>query len=183
MSDLSAVSGPDHSAHHLQTQQYLTFSLGQQVYAIGILGIKEIIEYTVPTELPMLPACLRGVINLRGAAVPVADLAARLNKPSGAITKRTCIVVVEVESEDRTHDVGVLVDGVNAVLDIPASDIEPAPSFGTEIRSDFIAGMARVDGHFVVLLDAGRVLAFDELEELGGVGFENGLESSPLQML
>lgn len=163
MAHSSAVSGPDRSAHPLQTQQYLTFSLGQQAYAIGILAIKEIIEYSEPTELPMLPACLRGVINLRGAAVPVADLAARFNKPSGAITKRSCIVVVEVVVDDRTRDVGVLVDGVNAVLEIPASDIEPVPDFGTDIRNDFIAGMARVDGHFVVLLDAGRVLAFDEL--------------------
>ncbi|WP_217705642.1 chemotaxis protein CheW [Peristeroidobacter soli] len=147
----------------MKTQQYLTFSLGRRVYAIGILAIKEIIEYTEPTELPMMPACLRGVINLRGAAVPVADLATRLHKPSAEITKRTCIVVVEVEREERTHVIGVQVDEVNAVLEIPESDIESAPSFGTNIRSDFIAGMARVDGNFVVLLDTARVLAFDDL--------------------
>lgn len=149
-----------------QTQQYLTFSLGRQVYAMGILSIKEIIGYTPPTELPMMPGCLRGVINLRGAAVPVADLATRLNKVPGEITKRTCIVLVEIQVEERTQDIGVLVDGVNAVLEIPASQIEPAPSFGAHIRSDFIAGMARVDGHFVVLLEPSRVLAFEELAQI-----------------
>ncbi len=152
-------------------KQYLTFLLGGEMFAIGILGIKEIIEYDGLTRVPMMPECILGVINLRGAVVPVMDLAARFGKPPTVITKRTCTVIVEVEAtdgerQDQTHDMGLVVDAVNAVLDIPDADIEPAPAFGARIRTDFIAGMGKVNGKFVILLNISRVLSIQELGAL-----------------
>jgi purine-binding chemotaxis protein CheW len=151
-----------------ESQQYLTFVLAGEVFAIGILAIKEIIEYTSPTSVPMMPEYLRGVINLRGLVVPVIDLAVRFGKPASPVTKRTCIVIVEIELDGERYDIGAVVDAVNAVVEIRASDIEPPPSFGARIRTDFIAGMGKVDGRFVILLDSGHVLAPTELESLAG---------------
>ena len=149
-----------------QPTQYLTFMLGSELFAIGILAIKEIIEYNSLTVVPMMPECIRGVINLRGAVVPVMDLSARFGKPSAQITKRTCIVIVEIEADDGHQDIGVIVDAVNEVLDIPASEIEPAPAFGARIRSDFINGMGKVDGNFVIVLNLDHVLSTSEMSSL-----------------
>jgi purine-binding chemotaxis protein CheW len=143
--------------------QYLTFSLAGESFAIGILAIKEIIEYRGVTEVPMMPAAVRGVINLRGAVVPVLDLLARFGKPSSEIGKRTCIVIVEVAIDDERQVLGVMVDAVSEVLDIPATDIEPPPSFGARVGREFIAGMGKVHGKFVILLDMNRVLATEDL--------------------
>ena len=146
--------------------QFLTFMLAGEIYAIGILVVKEIIEYRGLTEVPMMPPSVRGVINLRGAVVPVVDLQARFGRRPSEVTKRTCIVIVEVEAAAERHVVGVVVDAVNEVLEIPGSEIEPAPAFGARIRSDFIAGMGKVKGRFVILLDPAHVLS---LEEIGSV--------------
>jgi purine-binding chemotaxis protein CheW len=153
----------------LEPAQYLTFQLAQEQFAIAILGIKEIIEYHGVTEVPMMPACVRGVINLRGAVVPVMDLLARFGRPSSPATKRTCIVIVEVATAEERQVIGLVVDAVNEVLDIPAADIEPPPSFGARIRSEFIHGVGKVKGKFVLLLDVDRALSIDEIAELGGV--------------
>jgi purine-binding chemotaxis protein CheW len=153
----------------LEPAQYLTFMLAQEVFAIGILVVKEIIEYHSLTEVPMMPASVRGVINLRGAVVPVMDLLARFGRPSSAITKRSCIVIVEVESGDERQVIGVLVDAVNEVLDIAPSDIEPPPAFGAHIRSDFIHGLGKVKGKFVILLNLNHVLSLDQLGALAPV--------------
>ena len=141
--------------------QYLTFMLGGEAFAIGILAIKEIIEYGHLTEVPMMPASVRGVINLRGAVVPVMDLQARFGRPASAVTKRTCIVIVETGDAEDGQVIGVVVDAVNEVLDLPAADIEPPPSFGAAIRSDFIHGMGKIKGRFVILLDVDKVLSLD----------------------
>lgn len=154
-----------------EPRQYLTFALGAEMFAIGILHIKEIIEYGTLTGVPMMPGFIRGVINLRGAVVPVIDLASRFGGRPGEITRRTCIVIVELQAgEGETHVLGVVVDAVSAVLEIAGADIEPAPAFGTRIRTDFIAGMAKVGGKFVILLDVDRVLSMDEMTALAGVG-------------
>ncbi|WP_288639165.1 chemotaxis protein CheW [Comamonas kerstersii] len=140
--------------------------LGNDAYAIGILSIKEIIEYTTMTEVPLMPACVRGVINLRGAVVPVMDLQARFGQTPSPVTKRTCIVIVEVLGPEGQQVMGVVVDAVNEVLDIDASDIEPPPAFGTRIRTDFISGMGKVRGKFVILLNVNRVLDLDDLQAM-----------------
>ena len=146
-----------------QARQYLTFLLGGEMFAIGILNIKEIIEYGSLTEVPMMPEFIRGVINLRGAVVPVVDLSARFGRKRTDITRRTCIVIIEVETDGEKHDVGVVVDSVSEVLEIPAGEIEPAPSFGAKIRADFIAGMGKVNGKFVIILSVNNVLSLDDL--------------------
>lgn len=163
---------PAASAGSQDLEQYLTFMLGAEELAIGILAIKEIIEFSSMTTVPMMPRAVRGVINLRGAVVPVMDLAARFGRAQTAITKRTCIVIVEVASDDGNQVVGVMVDAVNAVLDIPSEDIEPAPGFGPRIRSEFIKGMARVAERFIILLDVNRVLAMEEPDALADLGGE-----------
>ena len=149
-----------------QTHQYLTFMLGGELFAIGILCIKEIIEYTSLTEVPMMPAAVRGVINLRGAVVPVMDLLIRFGKASSSVSKRTCIVIIEVTGLGERQDIGIVVDSVDSVLDIPASEIEPPPTFGAGIRTDFIRGMGKVNGKFVILLDVNHALAMEEVAAL-----------------
>lgn len=149
--------------------QYLTFMLGSEAFAIGILAIKEIIEYGGITEVPMMPPSVRGVINLRGAVVPVMDLAVRFGRRSSEITRRTCIVIVEVEVDGEQQVLGVMVDSVSAVMEIPASDIQPPPSFGAKIPTDFIAGMGKLNDRFVILLNVNRVLSVDEIAVLAGV--------------
>jgi len=150
--------------------QYLTFMLDGEPYALGILAIKEIIEHGQTTRVPMMPQFIRGVINLRGAVVPVIDLGVRFGAGPTAITRRTCIVIVEVENEDGAQDVGILVDAVNEVMEIAAADIEPAPAFGARIRTDFIAGMGKLDDKFVVILDPVRLLSVDEMAVLAEAG-------------
>ena len=151
----------------VEPSQYLTFMLAGEMYAIGILAIKEIIEYQSLTAVPMMPACVRGVINLRGAVVPVMDPLARFGRPSSDVSKRTCIVIVETEVENEGRPerqvIGVVVDAVSEVLEIAAAEIEPAPAFGARIRSDFIQGVGKVKGKFVILLDVNHVLSLDEI--------------------
>lgn len=149
-------------------QQYLTFVLGREVFALNILNVKEIIEYGQLTEVPKMPVFIRGVINLRGAVVPVIDMAARFDKPSAQITRKTCIVIIEVAHAQGTQDVGVMVDAVNEVVDIESANIEPAPSFGANIRADFIEGMGKMDGKFVIILNVNRVLSIEEVAALAG---------------
>jgi purine-binding chemotaxis protein CheW len=157
-----AASRPAGEAASEQIQQYLTFVLSGEMFAIGILSIKEILEYSPPTAVPMTPGFMRGVINLRGAVVPVLDLSVRFGKSPSPVTRRTCIVIIEADIADERMDIGIVVDTVNAVLDIPPADIELPPTFGARIRTDFIKGMGKVNGKFVILLDVIRALAMEE---------------------
>ncbi|GAB4403612.1 MAG: chemotaxis protein CheW [Rhodoferax sp.] len=169
--DAKKIAASASAASATEEKQYLTFMLGVEMFSLSILCIKEIIWYANLTEVPMMPACIRGVINLRGAVVPVLDLSLRFGKPSTPVTKSTCIVIVEVPTavEGERQNIGVVVDSVQAVLEIPASEIEPAPSFGAKIRSDFIEGIAKVNGKFVILLNVGKVLSMEEIGQLGQV--------------
>ncbi len=152
-----------------EQQQYLTFMLSGETYAISILRIKEIIQYGQLTEVPRMPNFIRGVINLRGSVVPVIDLSARFGKPPTVVGRRNCIIIIEVSLGAETQSVGVMVDAVNAVLEIPASEIEPAPTFGTNIRADFIAGMGKINGKFVIILNIQHVLSMDDMAALVSV--------------
>lgn len=150
--------------------QYLTFALRGEMFAIGILHIKEILEYGQLTTVPMMPDFIRGVINLRGAVVPVVDLASRFGGERSDITKRTCIVIIEVTTAEGQQDIGVVVDSVSEVLEIPAGEIEPPPSFGAKIRADFIQGMGKVNANFVIILSVDKVLSVEELAMVSQVG-------------
>lgn len=153
-----------------EQQQYLTFTLGEEMFAIGILSIREIIEYGHLTEVPMTPPFIRGVINLRGAVVPVVDMAARFGRKARETTKRTCIVIIEIDNDDSsTTQMGIVVDAVSEVLEIPPGEIEPPPDFGARIRTDFVSGMGKVNGKFVVMLNVNRVLSIDEVAVLSAI--------------
>ncbi|NTV94596.1 MAG: purine-binding chemotaxis protein CheW [Thiobacillus sp.] len=163
--NLPALSGQAENA------QYLTFSVAGEVFAIGILCIKEIIEYGQLTEIPMMPAFIRGVINLRGAVVPVIDLAVRFGRQPTLVARRTSIVILEVMDDNGKQDLGILVDAVHEVLEIPGKEIEPPPAFGAKIRTDFIRAMGKVNDKFVIILNIDRVLSVEEmamLTEMGG---------------
>lgn len=151
-------------------QQYLTFSLGEEMFAIGILRVREILEYGLLTEVPLVPPFIRGVINLRGAVVPVIDLAVRFGRKAAEISKRSCIVIIEICGQaEETQQMGIVVDAVSEVLEIPAANIEPPPAFGSRIRTDFISGMGKVNGRFVVLLELERILSLDEVSVLSAM--------------
>jgi purine-binding chemotaxis protein CheW len=169
----SAVTAAKNNTGGGDTHQYLTFTLGSEMFAVGILIVKEIIEYGNLTEIPMMPSFIRGVINLRGAVVPVVDLAARFGGKISEVQRRTCIVIVEITQDDAKHDIGIMVDAVSEVLEIRANEIEPPPSFGAKIRADFIAGMGKVAGKFVIILQIDRVLSVDEMAVLADVSQAN----------
>lgn len=152
-----------------ETEQYLTFILNGNVYGLEILNIKEIIEYGEITEVPMTPEFISGVINLRGSVVPVIDLSQRFSGKSVEHTKRTSIIILEVRNDDLRIEVGVTVDMVNEVLDIHPDEIEPAPSLGNQIQTNFISGMAKVDGKLFILLDIENVLSIEELSLVGSI--------------
>lgn len=162
-----SASDPAHSLG--EGKQYLTFHLTGEMYAVGILHVKEIIEYGQLTEIPMMPAFIRGVINLRGAVVPVIDLSARFGGASSKIGRRTCIVIVELRDNQHRQDIGVVVDAVSEVIEIGDQQIEPPPAFGARIRTDFIDGMGAVGGRFVVILNVQRVLSIEEMSQLAGL--------------
>lgn len=150
-----------------QARQYLTFAVGAEQFAVEISSIKEIIQYRPPTDVPMMPAFMRGVINLRGRVVPVIDLSVRFGRAPIEPARRTCIVIVDM-GEQGAQDIGVVVDAVSAVMEIADADIEAAPSFGANIRADFISALGRVGERFVIVLDIGRVLSLEELAALAG---------------
>lgn len=151
------------AADNQNSGQYLTFELAGETFAIGILSIKEIIEFDTLTLVPLMPPFIRGVMNLRGTVVPVIDLALRFGRTTTVPGRRTCVVILECESDEHPQFIGVLVDAVHEVLTIPDGDIEPPPQFGNRIRTDFIAGMARLERHFIVVLDVTRVLSIEEM--------------------
>ena len=165
----SAAVSTNAAAGSNEIAQYLTFLLGGEMYAVGILNVKEIIEYGQLTEIPMMPAFIRGVINLRGSVVPVIDLSARFGGQQTEVSRRTCIVIIEIGNEEERHDIGVVVDAVSEVLEVSSADIEPAPSFGAKIRADFIDGMGKIGGKFVIILSIQRVLSVDEIAMLATV--------------
>ncbi|WP_374420157.1 chemotaxis protein CheW [Chromobacterium sp.] len=171
----------EHSAEpQADVSQYLTFQLGDDVFAIGILAIREILEYLKPTHVPLMPPFIRGVMNLRGSVVPVIDLSLRFARGETEINRRTCVVIIEVEGEEQLQLIGILVDAVHEVLAIPDADIEPPPQFGSKIRVDFIAGMAKLDSHFIVLLNVNKVLSVDEMALISSLGQqEAAVESLP----
>jgi len=157
------------SQEALLIQQFLTLTLREELYALPIEHIREIIEFGGLTEIPMMPSFLRGVINLRGAVVPVVDLSVRFGRERTAIGRRTCIVIVEVTQDDEAQLLGIIVDAVNEVLAIEANQVEARPTFGARIRADFIAGILSQNEQFMIVLDIRQVLSVDEICELVGI--------------
>ncbi len=146
--------------------QFLTFLLAEGVYGMDIETVREIIQYGQMTMVPLMPDFVRGVINLRGAVVPVIDLQARLGKAPATVGKKTCIVIFDAERDGERVELGLMVDAVSEVIEIPFAQIEPAPSFGSALRREFIKGMGKVGGRFIILLDPERALDVEEMADL-----------------
>ena len=144
-------------------QQYLTFQVGGEEYAIGILQVREIIEYGKVTRVPNTPLCVRGVINLRGSVLPVIDPSVKFGLAPNEPTKQTCIVVVETSTEEGALVIGVIADAVNQVIELPEDQIQPPPAFGTHVQLDFLRGLGEVNGSFVLILNLDRLLTTEEL--------------------
>lgn len=146
--------------------QYLTFALSNEVFAIDIRCVREIIQHGSMTAVPLMPDFLRGVINLRGAVVPVIDLQARFGREPAQVGNKTCIIVIDASRDGEKMELGLMVDAVSEVVDIPRNLIEPAPQFGTSIARDFINGLGKVNGEFVVILDPDRALNIDDMAQI-----------------
>ena len=163
----AAVASADATAKATDREgKYLTFSLAQEEYGIGILKIKEIIGMMPITSVPQTPAFVKGVINLRGKVIPVVDLRRRFGMPSIDYDDRTCIIVVEIGAHGMNLVIGIVVDSVSEVLNIKGEDIEDTPTFGTRLDTDYILGMAKMDGKVKILLDIDEVLGAQDLDVL-----------------
>ena len=152
---------------------YLTFNLGSDEYAVAVKQVREIIEFAPPTPVPSTPACILGVINLRGAIVPVVDLAIKFGKEPTQITNRACTVIVEVAIDGDRILMGIVAETVDQVAELGAGDIDNPPSFGIPIRIDYLLGMARAGESFALILDIDKILSTEEL--LAAIGEEEAL--------
>ncbi|MBI4805159.1 MAG: chemotaxis protein CheW [Desulfovibrio sp.] len=152
------------------TNQFLTFTLGEEIFALDISSVREVLEYTTITKVPRTPEYIRGVINLRGRAVPVVDLRLKFGMPGTERTVDTCIIIVEVLLGGEQTVLGALADSVQEVMDIEPKDIEPAPKMGTTIKADFILGIGKHEDGFILLLDINKVFTEDELIQVAQTG-------------
>ena len=146
-----------------ENHQYLTFKLDDEVFALGIDKVREVLDYTSVTKVPQTPEFMRGVINLRGSVVPVVDMRLKFGMAKTEKTVNTCIIIVEINLEGETTILGALADSVQEVLDLEPHQIEPAPKIGTKLRTDFIRGMGKRDEQFIIILDIDRVFSSEEL--------------------
>jgi purine-binding chemotaxis protein CheW len=146
-----------------ETRQYLTFKLGNEIFATDVAKVREVLDFTTITEIPRTPDFMSGVINLRGSVVPVVDLRLCLEMSKIEKTRNTCIVVVEVVLGGESTVIGVLADSVEEVIDLEPEHIQPPPRIGTHIRTDFIKGMGKRDAQFVMILDIDRVFSAEDL--------------------
>ena len=158
---------PSATGSRRQAGKYLTFTLHNESYGIEVLKVREIIRQTTITTVPQMPAYVRGVINLRGKIIPVMDLRLRFGFADAASTEKTCIIVVQVKLPDgKSTQMGLVVDGVEEVANIPAADIEETPDFGGQIATDYIVGMAKIKGAVKTLLDIDGVVGADALKTI-----------------
>lgn len=157
----SEVIGSDSEAD--QAQQYLTFSLGDEVFAMDIRTVREIIQHASMTVVPLMPAFVKGVINLRGAVVPVIDLQSRFGRETASVGKKTCIVIFDASAQGEKQELGLMVDAVREVIEIPNAKIEPTPTFGTTIAKEYIRGMGKVEEDFIPILDMDKSLSMEEM--------------------
>lgn len=166
MKDITLQPAKHHDEEENQDQQYLTFLVDRELFAVNISDVKELIEIPTITPVPMTPDFIRGVINLRGNVVPVIDLAARLGRKNSTPSKRSTLILVKIPINHESQILAMLVDEVNEIISIPLSDIQPPPNFGADIRTEFIEGMGKVGDSFLILLAMDRVLSINELSRL-----------------
>ena len=155
-------------ANGSENHQYLTFKLDEEVFALGIDKVREVLDYTSVTKVPQTPEFMRGVINLRGSVVPVVDMRLKFGMAKTEQTVNTCIIIVEINLEGETTVLGALADSVQEVLDLEPHQIEPAPKIGTKLRTDFIRGMGKRDEQFIIILEIDKVFSGEELSAVQG---------------
>jgi purine-binding chemotaxis protein CheW len=153
-----------------ETTQYLTFKLDEEIFALDITKVKEVLDFTEITKIPQTPEFMKGVINLRGGVVPVVDMRLKFGMTEMVRTVNTCIIIAEVNIAEETTMLGALVDSVQEVMDLEPGQIEPAPRIGTRLRTEFIRGMGKHDNHFIMILDIDKVFSADDLEIVENTG-------------
>jgi len=160
----------------IDSDQYLTFVLSDEQFAIPVMSIKEITEYGHLTNVPMVPDFIQGVVNLRGNVVPVISLASKFGLKINPIDKRTCIIIMDVQLGNKNVVMGVVVDKVLQVIEIADNNIEPAPSLGASIQTDFIKGMGKIDDNFLIILDIIQVLSGEEISMMQDINKDKAIE-------
>ena len=154
-----------------ETTQYLSFKLGDEVFALDIAKVREVLEFTTVTKVPQTPDFMRGVINLRGGVVPVIDMKLKFRMGETERAINTCVIITEVEMDDGELTVlGALADSVQEVFDMHEDEIEPAPRLGTQLNTEFLKGMGKKDDEFILLLDIDKVFNLEEIEAVSGAG-------------
>lgn len=166
MAQLAETMNQAVKAITIKTGKYLTFCLENEEYGIGILKVKEIIGMMPITSVPRTPEFVKGVVNLRGKVIPVMDLRLKFSMEAIPYSDRTCIIVVEIDSQDSMVLIGIVVDAVSEVLNIREDEIEETPTFGSELDTDYILGMAKMEGGVKILLNIDQVLSADEISTL-----------------
>lgn len=146
-----------------ETGQYLTYKLADEIFALDIAKVREVLDFTSITKVPQTPPYMCGVINLRGSVVPVIDMRLKFGMSKTEQTVNTCIIITEIQLEDETTVLGALADSVQEVLNLGAGQIEPPPKIGTGLNTDFIKGMGKQDDQFIIILDIDKVFSADEL--------------------
>jgi purine-binding chemotaxis protein CheW len=164
----------------VEQQQYLTFMLAGEEYAITIPNVRQIVEYHTVTRVPKTPKWTRGVINLRGAVVPVVDIAVKFGLEERPVTRTTCIIIIETRSADQNATIGVIADAVSQVIDLRRADIYEPPSFGTRVQVDYLLGMVPMGSKFVLLLNLEKVLSTEELVSLTHLPESTPQEQPPI---
>jgi len=160
-----------------EATQHLTFKLDEEVFALDISKVREVLEFSTVTKVPQTPEFMRGVINLRGSVVPVVDLRLKFSMSATEKTVNTCVIIVEVELEGETAVIGALADSVQEVFEFEPAQIEPSPRIGTKLQTDFIKGMGKRDNEFIIILDIDKVFSIDELalvRDAGSPGTADG---------
>jgi purine-binding chemotaxis protein CheW len=153
--------------------QYLTFKLEDEVFALDIAKVHEVLDFTSIAKVPQTPDFMLGVINLRGTVVPVVDMRLKFAMTRAETTVNTCIIIVEIEIDGENTVLGALVDSVQEVMDLDPDQIEPAPRIGTRLNTKFIKGMGKRDNHFIIILDIDKIFSTDELAMVRDMGEEN----------
>ncbi|MBZ0156485.1 MAG: chemotaxis protein CheW [Alphaproteobacteria bacterium] len=157
-------------AETMEATQYLTFKLEEEVFALDIAKVREVLDFTTITKVPRTPDFMRGVINLRGSVVPVVDMRLKFGMTRTEKTVNTCIIIVEISLEGDTTVLGALADSVQEVIELEPGQIEPPPRIGTRLKTEFIKGMGKREDTFIIILDIDKVFSADELSVVQGMG-------------
>jgi purine-binding chemotaxis protein CheW len=161
----------------METNQYLAFKLGDEVFAFDISKVREVLEFNSLTKVPQTPEMMKGVINLRGSVVPVVDMRIKFDMGATEKTVNTVIIIIEIDLDDESTMIGALVDSVNEVMDLDNEHIEPPPSIGAQLNTDFIRGMGKHNNEFIIILDIEKIFSSDELAFVQQVSEQSSNES------